>query len=214
MNKNKVLSGAFGWLFVGLLLCFITSYLTSINESIIMFVYGGSRYLIFLIAEFILAIFLSIRVFKMKPITAIIVYLLYTILTGLTLTGILLAYTKESICFIFLATALVFGSFAIIGRFTKTDMSKWGIYLLFAIIAILILEVINIFVMNNTLNMIIGVVGILIFCAFTAYDVQKALRLSESKAPTNASIYCAFSLFLDFINLFIDFVRLFGRKND
>ena len=110
MNKNKVLSGAFGWLFVGLLLCFITSYLTSINESIIMFVYGGSRYLIFLIAEFILAIFLSIRVFKMKPITAIIVYLLYTILTGLTLTGILLAYTKESICFIFLATALVFGS--------------------------------------------------------------------------------------------------------
>ena len=214
MNKNKVLSGAFEWLFVGLLLCFITSYLTSINESIIMFVYGGSRYLIFLIAEFILAIFLSIRVFKMKPITAIIVYLLYTILTGLTLTGILLAYTKESICFIFLATALVFGSFAIIGRFTKTDMSKWGIYLLFAIIAILILEVINIFVMNNTLNMIIGVVGILIFCAFTAYDVQKALRLSESKAPTNASIYCAFSLFLDFINLFIDFVRLFGRKND
>jgi len=214
MNKNKVLSGAFGWLFVGLLLCFITSYLTSINESIIMFVYGGSRYLIFLIAEFILAIFLSIRVFKMKPITAIIVYLLYTILTGLTLTGILLAYTKESICFIFLATALVFGSFAIIGRFTKTDMSKWGIYLLFAIIAILILEVINIFVMNNTLNMVIGVVGILIFCAFTAYDVQKALRLSESKAPTNASIYCAFSLFLDFINLFIDFVRLFGRKND
>ena len=157
---------------------------------------------------------LSIRVFKMKPITAIIVYLLYTILTGLTLTGILLAYTKESICFIFLATALVFGSFAIIGRFTKTDMSKWGIYLLFAIIAILILEVINIFVMNNTLNMVIGVVGILIFCAFTAYDVQKALRLSESKAPTNASIYCAFSLFLDFINLFIDFVRLFGRKND
>ena len=214
MNKNKVLSGAFGWLFIGLLLCFITSYLTSINESIIMFVYGGSRYLIFLIAEFILAIFLSIRVFKMKPITAIIVYLLYTILTGLTLTGILLAYTKESICFIFLATALVFGSFAIIGRFTKTDMSKWGIYLLFAIIAILILEVINIFVMNNTLNMVIGVVGILIFCAFTAYDVQKALRLSESKAPTNASIYCAFSLFLDFINLFIDFVRLFGRKND
>ena len=214
MNKNKVLSGAFGWLFVGLLLCFITSYLTSINESIIMFVYGGSRYLIFLIAEFILAIFLSIRVFKMKPITAIIVYLLYTILTGLTLTGILLAYTKESICFIFLATALVFGSFAIIGRFTKTDMSNWGIYLLFAIIAILILEVINIFVMNNTLNMVIGVVGILIFCAFTAYDVQKALRLSESKAPTNASIYCAFSLFLDFINLFIDFVRLFGRKND
>ena len=214
MNKNKVLSGAFGWLFVGLLLCFITSYLTSINESIIMFVYGGNRYLIFLIAEFILAIFLSIRVFKMKPITAIIVYLLYTILTGLTLTGILLAYTKESICFIFLATALVFGSFAIIGRFTKTDMSKWGIYLLFAIIAILILEVINIFVMNNTLNMVIGVVGILIFCAFTAYDVQKALRLSESKAPTNASIYCAFSLFLDFINLFIDFVRLFGRKND
>ncbi len=214
MNKNKVLSGAFGWLFVGLLLCFITSYLTSINESIIMFVYGGSRYLIFLIAEFILAIFLSIRVFKMKPITAIIVYLLYTILTGLTLTGILLAYTKESICFIFLATALVFGSFAIIGRFTKTDMSKWGIYLLFAIIAILILEVINIFVMNNTLNMVIGVVGILIFCAFTAYDVQKALRLSQSNAPTNASIYCAFSLFLDFINLFIDFVRLFGRRND
>ena len=212
MGKNKILSGAFAWLFLGLLICFITSYVTSMSYDIINFIYGGYKYLILLAVELGLAIFLSLRIFKMKPLTAIICYLLYTILTGVTLTGILLVYTKESIYYVFLATALIFGSFALIGRYTKTDMTKWGIYLVFAIIAIVILEVVNIFLMNNTLNMILAIVGILVFCAFTAYDVQKALHLSES--IPNASIYCAFSLFLDFINLFIDLIRLFGKKNN
>ena len=212
MGKNKILSGAFAWLFLGLLICFITSYVTSMSYDIINFIYGGYKYLILLAVELGLAIFLSLRIFKMKPLTAIICYLLYTILTGVTLTGILLVYTKESIYYVFLATALIFGSFALIGRYTKTDMTKWGIYLVFAIIAIVILEVVNIFLMNNTLNMILAIVGILVFCAFTAYDVQKALRLSEN--IPNASIYCAFSLFLDFINLFIDLIRLFGKKNN
>ena len=217
MNKNKVLSGTFGWLFIGLILCFVVSYITTLNENIFYLVYGslgGYSYLIFAALELILAIYFSVRVFKMSPIAAKIVYLLYTILTGLTLTGVLMVYTASSICFVFLATALVFGSFALIGRFTKIDMTKWGVYLVVALIAILVLHLINLFLLNNTLNMIVCIISVLIFCAYTAYDVQKAYRLSTSSAPENASIYCAFSLFLDFINLFLDLLRLFGRSRD
>ncbi len=217
MNKNKVLSGAFGWLFIGLLVCFITSFLTSINETVFTMVYGslgGFSYIIFTILELALAIYLSVRIFKMNPLTAKIVYLLYTMLSGLTLTGLLMIYTASSVCYVFLATALVFGSFAIIGRYTKTDLSSWITYLFIALIAILVLEIINIFLMNNTLNMILGIVGVLLFCAYTAYDVQKAYKLSSMETPENTSIYCAFRLFLDFINIFIDLLRLFGRSRD
>lgn len=217
MSKNKVISGTFGWLFIGLIVCFITSYVTTISENIFYAVYGalgGYSYLLFTILELGLAIYLSVRIFKMSPLLAKIVYILYTLLTGLTLTGLLMVYTASSICFVFLATALVFGSFALIGKYTKVDMSRWTIYLFIALIAILILNLINIFLMNNTLNMIVCTVSILLFCAYTAYDVQKAYRLSQSQAVEQISIYCAFCLFLDFINLFLHLLRLFGRTRD
>ena len=175
---------------------------------------GGFNYIIYVVLELALAVFLSVRIFKMKPMTAKICYLLYTILTGLTLTGIFLVYTKSSICFVFLATAIVFGAFALVGKFTKIDMTKWSIYLFFALIAIIVLQFINMFIANHELNMILCVISVLIFCAYTAYDVQKVYRLAEQQTPENTSIYCAFSLFLDFINLFIDLLRLFGKSKN
>ena len=119
-----------------------------------------------------------------------------------------------SIIYVFLATAICFGAFALIGKFSKVDLSKWGIYLFFALIAIIILEVINIFVMNNTLNMVLCIIGVLLFCAYTAYDVQRALDKTFLADTDNKGIYCAFQLFLDFINLFIDLLRLFGKSRD
>ena len=216
-NERNILSTAFGWLCGGLLLAFIVSFVTTLNDNILMLVYGslgGYSYFIFVIAELALAIFFQVRIRKMKPTTAKILFLLYCCLTGLTLSGIFLVYTASSIMYVFLATAIVFGAFALIGKYSKVDLTKWGIYLFFALIAIIILEIINIFVMNNTLNMILCIAGVLLFCAYTAYDVKKALDKSFMMGVENKGIYCAFQLFLDFINLFLDLLRLFGKRRD
>ena len=117
----------------------------------------------------------------MQPLTAKILYILYCALTGLTLAGIFVVYTITSIIYVFLATAICFGAFALIGKYTKVDLSKWGVYLFFA---------------------------------YTAYDVKKALDKSFMVEQENKGIYCAFQLFLDFINLFLDLLRLFGNRRD
>lgn len=217
MNKNKVLSNAFSWLFIGLLVCFITSYVTTLNESTISLVYlsfNGLSYLVYLIAEIVIAILLSLCIRKLPPLIAKVLYIVYTVITGLSLSGIFLVYTSSSIAVIFLITSILFGIFAVIGKVTKIDLTKWSIYLLMALIAIIILEIINIFLANNTLNMALCIISILIFCAYVAYDVQLALRDDFLGDSENKGVYIAFQLFIDFINLFVKLLSLFGRERD
>lgn len=217
MKNNEVLSNAFKWLFIGLLICFGISYVSTLNEDIFILVYGsfgGNAFLVYAIAEIVLAIVLSVRITKMKPITAKILYIGYSLLTGLSLSGIFLIYTASSLTFVFLVTAIIFGAFSIIGKTTDIDLSKWYIYLFVALLAIIILEIVNIFLLNNTLNIILGIVTILVFCAYTAYDVQMAMNNEFLAECENKGIYIAFQLFLDFINLFLKLLRLFGKSRD
>lgn len=216
MENNKILSNAFGWLFIGLIICFGVSYITSFEEIFyaVYGAFGGYGYLIFAIAELVVAIVLSVRITKLKPLTAKILYILYTVLTGLSLTGIFLVYEIGSLTFVFLITAILFGTFAIIGKTTKLDLSKWYIYLFVGLLAIIILEVVNMFILNSTLNIVLCIATVVIFCAYIAYDVKLALNKSFLAECENKGIYVAFNLFLDFINIFIKLLQLFGKSRD
>lgn len=217
MNKNNVLSNAFMWLFIGLMVCFGVSYYSTLSESIFMGIYGsfhGYAYIIFLVAELVIAFAFHLMIRKLNPIVAKILYLLYCGLTGLSLTGIFIVYTASSICFIFLVTAILFGIFALIGKYTKIDLSKYGIYLFVALIAIIVLEIINVFLMNNTLNMLLSIITIVVFCGYIAYDINHAMNDYFLSDEENKGIYIAFQLFLDFINIFIELLRLFGKSKD
>lgn len=217
MENNNVLKQAFTWLFIGTIVCFLVSYLTTFNEKIALAIFGafgGFGFLFYAIAEIVVALILIIRIKKMAPTTAKIFYILYTALTGLSLSGIFLQYTSESIAFVFLGTAVIFGTFAFIGYTTKVDLSKMWIYLFGSLIAILVLELINIFLMNNTLNMVLCIAGVVIFAGYTAYDIRQAANLNNNHPFANAGIYCAFQLFLDIINIFIRLLELFGRERN
>ena len=216
MDKKNVLSQAFTWLFIGLLICFGISYVATINEDVTMNVYGalgGYAYIIYAVIELALVIFLAVRIRKMNPVTAKIVYCLYTGFTGLSLGGIFIYYTKTSLAFVFLATAIIMGVFAYIGKHTKMDLTKTGTYLIIALLAIILLEIINMFLLNNTLNIILCIVCIVIFAGYIAYDINIALRNEEAGGFQNDGIYLAFQLFLDFINIFIRLLQLFGKRD-
>ena len=117
-----------------------------------------------------------------------------------------------SIIWIFLATSIIFGLFAYIGKNLNIDLRKFGIYLLIALLSVIVLEIINIFVMNNTLDMVLCVVGILIFTMYIAYDINVICNYYDDS--DNMAILGAFNLYLDFINIFIKLLRLFGESRN
>ena len=168
-------------------------------------------YLVFAILELILVIVLSSRIRKLSPSTCKVMFLLYSFVSGLTFSSIFITYKMVSIMYVFLISALLFGIFALIGYKTKVDLTKFGTYLFMGLFATIIVSIINIFVGNQMLDIIISVVIILIFVGVTAYDIQKIKYLSNSSIPEeNLAIYGALELYLDFINIFLNLLRLFG----
>ena len=171
-------------------------------------------YILLIIVEFVLVIFLSARVHKMQPNTAKIVFMLYSIVTGLTFSSIFVVYQLQSILIIFLVTSGIFGIFSLIGYKTNIDLSKFSTYLFMMLIGIIICSIINAFLGNSVFDIIISCISIIVFIGYTAYDVQKIKRLANSSVSENVAIIGALELYLDFINIFIDLLRLFGKNRD
>ena len=210
MNK-RVLSSTFLWLFIGLLITFVTAYLVSTNQDMVLNIFTGWTYYLLIIAEVGIAIFLSVRIWKLKGVTATCLYIFYTFLTGLTLSSIFLVYKLSSLIFIFLVAAVLFGIFGLIGKFTKIDLSKLGVFLVMGLIGVILINIINIFVMNHTLNIISCVIALIVFLGYTAYDIQRIKRMADTNLPErNIAIIGAFSLFLDYINIVVHLLNLIG----
>ncbi len=210
---NKLYSKVYGWLFAGLLLTFATGAFFSNYENAIINIMNGVGYIVILLIEFGLAIFLSARIHKMSSATATFCYLLYSFITGITFSTIFIAFEMKSLILIFLVTALVFGLFALFGMFTKLSLDKLGTILLMMLLAVVIASIINIFVGSNTFDFIICIIGILVFIGYIGYDVKKLPMIVDSLGEENGAIYGAFQLYLDFINVFIYLVRLFGNND-
>lgn len=209
--KNEFLSKVFRWFGIGLLVTFLVAYFTSTSITMLTFVFGGAYWVIFIL-EIVLAIWLSAGIRKMSSGLAKGLYLGYSVLTGLTFSSIFIVYEIGSIIWIFLASALVFMIFSFIGKNTQIDLARYGIYLFVLLLGSVILEVINLFLLNQTLDMVLCVVILGIFVAYVAYDIQKILQRYEE--TENMAIYGAFDLYLDFINIFIRLLRLFGKERD
>lgn len=210
--KNEFLSKVFRWFGLGLLITFITAYFTSNSITMLSLIFGTPLYIIISIIEVVLAIFLVTRIRRMESALTKISYIGYTILTGLTFSSIFIVYQMTSIIFVFLATAMVFLIFSILGRNTKIDLSKMGVFLFVGLLSIIILSLINIFIMNNTLDMLLCIVSIIIFIGYVYYDVNKIVNYYDD--TDNMAIVGAFNLYLDFINIFIKLLRLFGKERN
>jgi len=215
MGDNKLLSKSFLWMCIGLLVTFVTGFGISMNERMLENIFGGSGFWILVILEFVLVIVLSARVMKMNPTTAKISFILYSFVSGLTFSSIFVVYELTSIMMIFLISAIIFGIMAFIGYTTKVDLSRVGFYLLMALLGVILVSIINIFLGNGTLEIIICIICLLLFIGITAYDVQKIRALESTGLPEdNLAIYGALELYLDFINIFLQILELFAKNKD
>ena len=214
LEKNKIFPKVFFWMFIGLAITFGVGYYVSLNENMIYNIFGKSYWLL-VIAELVVVIVLSARISKMQPMTAKILFCVYSFLTGLTFSSIFLAYDIMSIIYVFGITSLIFLIFAALGYFTKIDLTKIGVYLLMALVGVIICSIINIFVGSETFDLGITIICVLVFIVYVAYDIQVIKRnLYQIGEEDNLAIYGALQLYLDFINIFLRLLQLFGKNRD
>ena len=211
-NINKVYSKVFAWLFLGLLITFGTGYGLYLNQGL-MVATLKTMLIPIIIVELVIAVVLGLRITKMKPITTKILYIVFTITTGITFSALFVVYDLGSIIFIFLLTAIIFGILTFYGYITKRDLSGFGIILLVTLLVVIVASILNgLFFHSDSLHLGITILGVLIFMGFIAYDMQKIKSMLPVIGEEKAAVYGAFQLYLDFINLFVRLLELFGKK--
>lgn len=224
---SGIMSRVYMWMTAALLLTAGTAYFTATSPAALQLIYGNSWAIwVLIIAELGLVFSISGGINRLAPTTATALFLVYSVVNGLTLSCIFFAYSLGTIYQAFAATALTFGAMSMYGYTTKKDLSSLGSYLIMGLVGLIIASVINIFWGNTLMDVIITYIGIFIFIGLTAYDTQKIKALSaavetgtqmgyaDAAAPRRIAILGALTLYLDFINLFLYLLRLFGRGRD
>lgn len=213
MDLTKIFPKVFLWMFLGLAITFGVAYYVSTNDNMVYNLFAGKKYLIFWIIELVIVFVLSLKIRSLNPITAKIMFIAYSGITGLTLSSIFILYEIMSIVYVFAITAGLFLIFGLIGYFTKIDLTKIGTYLLMALLGIIIASIVNVFIGSETFDLGLCIAGIIIFLGYIVYDVQMLKRnMYGIDNEDNLVIYSALQLYLDFINIFIRLLRILGKK--
>jgi FtsH-binding integral membrane protein len=208
------------WMTMALAVTGLTAAYVSSSPAILQYIFTGKTIWLLALGELGLVWYLSARIMKISFSTAGILFVLFSILNGVTLSSIFLVYTMESIALTFYITAGTFGAMSLVGYFTKKDLSTMGRFLVMALIGLIIASIVNLFMQSTMLMWITTYAGVLIFCGLTAYDTQKIKDMlifygNETHEGTlKIALMGSLTLYLDFINLFIYLLRIFGSRRD
>ena len=227
MSRSFV-STVFLWMFAALGITAAAAYLFGTNETLFSTLINitpqGEANMSILgwivtLAPLIIVITMSARMHKMSVQQAVLWYVIYSILMGVSLSFIFWAYTTASIFKTFIISAGMFGVMAVLGYTTKTDLTKFGAFMYMALIGIIIATLVNFFMHSARLDYIISIIGVLIFTGLTAFDVQKIKQIGDAgfndgDVMAKITIQAALTLYLDFLNLFLYLLRFFGNSRD
>ena len=221
-QQAAFISKVYMWMSLALFISGFTAYFTANSPGLLnlMFTPTGPTFLYYalIIGELGLVFALSGAIHKMTLGLASAIFLFYSFINGMTLAMIFLAYTMSSIASTFFITAGTFAIMSLYGYFTKKDLTKFGRILFMALLGVLLAIIVNIFLKNSMLDLIISVVGVLIFVGLIAYDTQTLKSLGtqinayERESYSKIAIQGALSLYLDFINLFLYLLKFLGSR--
>lgn len=227
-NKDYAMSTAFPalmrkvfvWMTLALAITGLTAYGVATSPTILSLIFSSKvTFFGLIIAEFALVFAISGAINRLSLSTATLLFILYSVINGATLSSIFFAFSVATIGKVFFITAGTFGAMALVGYTTKTDLTSMGKLLFMALLGIIIASVVNIFVASSGLDLILSYVGVLVFVGLTAYDTQKIKQMCQAAPDAGESaqklaLIGALSLYLDFINLFLYLLRIFGNNRD
>ena len=222
-QSRKFIASVFLWMFVALGISSLSAYVFSSNLSLLRLLFDETTRqptILFYVAMFSPLAFVLLMRYGLNRISYLglsVLYVAYSVATGISLSFILLAYTSSSVLGVFLTSSLVFGVMAVAGYTTKTDLTKFGSLMIMGLVGIIIASLVNMFLRSSGLDMIISYIGVAVFVGLTAYDVQKLKRIGSGLEYGDASykkmaLMGGLTLYLDFINLFLMLLRIFGRR--
>lgn len=221
ISNSTYMSQIYIWMTLGLALTGVIAMFVADSVSIRQVVFGNTfTFIILIVLQFGLVIGLSAAINKLSGGMATLLFLLYSAISGVTFSSIFLVYTTESISTAFFTSAGMFLLMSVYGSVTKRDLTSLGSFLFMGLIGIIIASIVNIFLKNSTMSLVISCIGVIIFTGLTAYDTQKLRRLgnnidlNDSNTVRKMVILGALTLYLDFINLFLMLLQLFGGKKE
>jgi hypothetical protein len=210
---NAFLAHAFIWMFAGLLLSAGVAYAVQGNARLLDFAEGNFFLLFIVQIGIVMAIAGAIN--RISATVALALFFVYAASLGVTIGLIVSSYSEASVVSAFLSASAMFGAAAVYGTVTKRSLAAMGGILFMALIGLLAAMLINIFLQSSTITWIVSLVGVVLFTALTAYDVQR-IRAGDLAAQTGsmekAAVIGALKLYLDFINLFLFMLRLMGGR--
>lgn len=209
--------GSILWMVLGLLISGLTGYFTLIGLS-----NGTVPFLVVPVAfvlEFVAVITFTALTYKASASVLKMIFLVYSVLTGITLSAIGAIYDPYAIISAFTGTVVLFTVLAIYGYVTKEDLSKYRSILMVGLIALIVMGGINFFIQSDGLMWISSMLGVAVFIVFIAYDVNRiknnviSYALEEDAGILDKiEIHGALALYLDFVNLFLYILRILGRR--
>ena len=225
-HARSFIANVFLLMFIALGVSALFAWQFSINETLLSYMVsptgltGMGKITIFAPLGFVLLMSFGYR--KLSSTALMALFIAYAIINGISFSFILLAFTPGSVLGCFLSASAMFGVMAFMGYTTDQDLTKFGRILMMGVIGIVIAMVINFFLHSSQLDYIISIIGVMVFTALTAYDVQKLKRIGEgleyqdvsANDTKKISILGALNLYLDFINIFLFLLRLFGGRRN
>jgi FtsH-binding integral membrane protein len=223
-QSRRFIANVFVWMFVALGISSLAAYsfasLPALREQLFD-VTTGQPTILFYVAMFSPLAFVLLIRFGLNKISYVglsLLFIAYSVATGISLSFVLLYYTQSSVVGVFLTSSIVFGIMAVAGYTTKTDLTKFGSLMIMLLVGIIIASLVNLLLLHSSgLSLIISYVGVAVFVGLTAYDVQKLKRIGAGLEYGDASfkkmaLMGGLTLYLDFINLFLMLLRIFGRR--
>lgn len=208
----------YGWMGLALALTGATAWYVASNPSLVAAILmNKSVFYGLMIGELLMVVALAGLINRISSVVAFVIFLVYSVLNGLTFSVIFMAFTMESIASTFFITAGTFVAMSAVGFFTKRDLTGIGQFAIMALIGLIIASVVNIFWSNETFYWITSYAGVIIFVLLTAYDTQKLKKVSlsglvDEETGRKQAIFGALSLYLDFVNLFLYLLRFMGNR--
>ena len=216
--QSQFFAKVFSWMFIALAITGLTAYTVSTNASWMETIYYTNLKWLVMLAPLGMVFLISGRLERFNAMTTTILFFVFAVLMGISMSYIFMIYTASSITSTFFICSATFGSMAAIGYFTKRDLTKMGSFLYMALIGLIITSVVNWFIGSSTIYWLSSVFGILIFTGLTIYDTKRLkemahLYVNDEEMMQKGAIFGALSLYLNFINLFIYLLRFFGGRD-
>lgn len=211
---NRAMSRVYGYMALATLLSMFVSYQVGMNQDMVQFLFTGITKWLVMFAPLIM-IFVVMPLLSNNPsrIVAVLLLASFAAVMGVSLSVIFVEYTVASVFTAFLGGSVLFAIMSVYGYITKRDLSNLGAILFIALIAIVIVSLINLFIGSSLLQIVISAIAIVVFAGLTAYDTQTIRQDVAVSTSPGVEVLGALTLYLDLINLVINLLQLTGDSD-